>query len=71
MTTCPLCGGSGWTISTTNGQREGYQCQRCAGLCKIPETPEEWERIARIRRGQLERWQALASKPQPGMEDQA
>ena len=71
MITCPLCLGSGWTISTTNGQREGYQCQRCFGLTKIPTTPEEWAHLDRIRRGQLERLQALASKPQPGMEDQA
>lgn len=70
MITCPLCLGSGWTITTTNGQREGYQCTRCYGLCEIPTTPEEWAHLDHIRRGQLERLQALASKPQPGMEDQ-
>lgn len=71
MITCPLCLGTGWTITTTNGQREGYQCQRCFGLCKVPTTPDEWAHLDRIRRGQLERLQALASKPKPGMEDQA
>lgn len=62
---------TGWMVTTTRGQREGYQCTQCQGLCQIPTTPEEWERIDRIRRGQLERLQALASKPRPGMEDEA
>jgi len=62
---------TGWMITTTQGQREGYQCSRCAGMCQIPETQAEWAHLDHIRRGQLERLQALASKPQPGMEDQA
>ena len=62
---------TGWTITTTRGQREGYQCTQCHGLCQIPTTPEEWAHLDHIRRGQLERLQALASKPKPGMEDDA
>lgn len=50
MKRCESCQGSGWTIETRDGFRNGCRCDRCLGRCTLPSTAKEqkqWERIVR------------------------